>query len=185
MMGWRGTGVLALLVVGLAVYVWFEEVPETVPTRSADFGDRQHDPNPTPSRRLLEIDPAVVTGIRVQFAGEARHARRTGSAWVGVTPPAAIADFLGALAGLGVLGEMSSAPDTLAQYGLDAPRMIVELEPQDGGTPIVLRVGERNPPGTAVYVQLGESGPVVLVGALLAWEVEKAFRAMPPAPGAS
>ncbi len=181
-MGWRGTGVLAFLVLGLGLYVWVEEVPETGPTRTADFGDTQREPNPTPHRPLLQIDPAVVTGVRVQFAGQTREVGRTGSDWAGVTPTAAIADFLAALTGLGVLGEMPSAPGDLAQYGLDAPRTVVELERRDGASPVVLRVGERNPPGTAVYVQVGASGPVALVGAVLLWEIEKAFRAMPSTP---
>jgi len=182
-MGWRGTGVLALMVLGLALYVWFEPVPETDPTRSADFSDEPRQPNPTPHRPLLQIDPALVTRVRVQFAGQTREVRRTGGDWAGVTPTAAIADFLAALGGLGVLGEIPATPGELAQYGLEAPRTVVELDRQAGPSPVVLRVGERNPPGTGVYVQTGTGGPVILVGAILVWEIEKAFRAMAPIPG--
>jgi hypothetical protein len=60
-------------------------------------------------------------------------------------------------------------PD-LAAFGLAPPRATITV--RDGGeTKIAL--GDRNPPLTAVYVQVLPAPDVVLVGSIVKWEVDK------------
>jgi hypothetical protein len=72
------------------------------------------------------------------------------------------------------------AKQDLADHGLDPPQAIVDLE-RTGGDTISVRIGNRNPPATAVYVQVGPSDHVTLTGALILWEIEKAIDAAAPA----
>ncbi len=175
-MGWRGTIVLAVLVVIFTAYLWhegppahderpaFEEITPRTPT--------------TPMRHLVEIDPAEVVGVEVDSHGETRSAQRIDSGWQGAANPNAITDMLQNLAQLGVLMDIPSNPGELQDYGLERPHSELRLQLRNASTPLVLQIGDRNPATTGVYVRLGKSGPVVLAGALAAWEIEKAFNAL-------
>jgi hypothetical protein len=66
--------------------------------------------------------------------------------------------------------------DDVADYGLDAGAATLSVS-AGGIDALRLRIGDRNPAWTGVYVQSSESDEVVVVGALLHWELEK-LRAM-------
>jgi hypothetical protein len=179
-MGWRGTAVLALLIVVAGAFVWFEEIPPEQfgrPTENLLGEPRAVDPN-QPVRRLLEFQAADVVSVRLERGGEARETERAGTTWKMASHSGAIDDFLHNLSGLGVLMDIPAGPAELRDYGLAPPQGVLRLRIRGQQAPLVLLIGDRNPPVTGVYVRIGEDGPVVLAGALVAWEFDKAFRAL-------
>ena len=181
-MGARGTLVLALLVVAIGAYLWLEEAPPPRAGRSPEtlLGEpRGVDPN-QPVRRILDFQPADVVAIRLERNGTSRDTERSGDVWSKAANPAAIKDSLQNLAQLVVLMDIPADATDLAHYGLAPPRGVLQLQVTGRSTPLVLQIGDRNPSVTGVYVRLGANGPVVLAGALVAWEFDKAFRALGP-----
>lgn len=174
--GWRGTIVLAVLVVIFAAYLWHEGPPAHDERPTLEEGAPS--PPTTPMRHLVEIDPGDVVGVEVDSNGETRSTQRTDSGWTGAANPNAITDLLQNLTQLGVLMDIPSGPGELQDYGLEPPHGELRLQLRNASTPLVLQIGDRNPATTGVYVRLGKSGPVVLAGALAAWEIEKTFNAL-------
>jgi hypothetical protein len=182
----RKTALLALLVAVVGGYVWFEEVPSPEPPRAPDLLGEPRVVAPTETvKRFFNLVPADVTAIQVQYRGERRSAKRVGTTWEGVVPPGAIDDFLNTIDTLGIVMEISEEPKDFVEFGLQPPTSVVALFVERSKEPLLLVLGDRNPATTGVYVRIGEHGPVVLAGALLAWEVEKAFRALPVGPPSS
>jgi uncharacterized protein DUF4340 len=182
-MGVRGTVILALLIVAVGTYVWLEGTPPEAPGRSTDalLGEpKAFDPN-KPVRHLLEYQPAEVSSIRLERGGQIRATERSGETWTTTSNPAAITDFLANLAQLAVVMDIPAGAAELRDYGLDPPQSVVRLQTRGQPTPMVLQIGDRNPSVTGVYVRVGEDGPVLLAGALVTWEFDKAFRALGPA----
>lgn len=86
-----------------------------------------------------------------------------------------VADFVHTLESLRVVATIDDAPSDPTLYGLgpDAPRLRVLA-----GTDVALAldVGAMNPAETGVYVRRIGQPNVLLVGALLRWELEKLRR---------
>ena len=178
-MGWRGTAVLALLVAAVAAYLWFEGAArDEQASRALTFGEPAAREPTEPVRHLLDFQPASVVSVRLEQAGIVREVRRDGGSWQGTTAAGAVGDFLNNLTGLGVLMEIPADAADLKDYGLQPARSIVEIHLRDRATPLVLQIGDHNPATTGVYVRIGGNGPVVLAGALAAWEFDKAFKAL-------
>ncbi len=179
--GWRGTAVLALLIAIAGGFVWSGEIPPEQsgrPTENLLGEPITVDPH-QPVRRLLEFQPADVVGIRLERAGAARETERSGDTWTVASQSGAINDFLHNLSELAVLMDIPAGPAELRDYGLEPPQSILQLRVRgQPAAPLVLQIGDRNPSVTGVYVRIGKEGPVVLAGALVAWEFDKAFRAL-------
>jgi hypothetical protein len=175
-MGWRGTAVLAVALLGAAVYL-YRDVTGQHP--DASWQHLLEEPRPaapgTQIKRLLAFDPGAATSVRLRRGDEVWTAQRTGNAWQGAARPSDVDDFLHALQELAEILPIEAAKNELHAHGLDPPASVVEVERSDG-PPLVLLIGHRNPPATGVYVQIGSDGPVVLTGALLLWEFDKATR---------
>lgn len=156
---------LAALAAGLGVAAFLTVLPRLAP------------PPPGPAQPLIEVAPATLREVEI-VRGEARgRFSRTPSGWVlvaGEGGPAVPVDgdvvegFLRTLAGLSPLAQFEE-PD-LAAFGLDPPRGEAVL--RDGGE-LRIALGDRNPPLTALYVQVLPSRAIVLVGSVLRWEFEK------------
>jgi len=100
-----------------------------------------------------------------------RLARSADGPWVESLVP----DVLEGLASLHVLAVVDDASTTPERYGFgpDAPRLRVA----EGPTVLVaIEVGAMNPAETGVYVRRDDDPSVLLVGALLRWELEKLRR---------
>jgi hypothetical protein len=173
--GWRGTLALGIALLAAAVYL-YRDVTTQHP--DATWQVLFEEPRPTPPgagiKHLLDLDPATVTAIRLRHGDEQREVRRSGDNWQGANNRD-VTDFLQALQDLAEIMPLEVAAGDLGAHGLDPPQSIIELE-RSGAAPLVLLVGGHNPPATAVYVQLGRGGPVVLTGALLLWDLDKATR---------
>jgi hypothetical protein len=182
-MGWRSTAILALLIAAIGTYLWFEEAPpDNADVSPALFGAPPSQEATTPVQPLLDFQPAEVSEVELDHSGETRRAERQGQRWNPPADSAAIDDFLNNLATLGVLTEIAAGADELRDYGLEPPKSVVRLRVRGHAGPLVLQIGDHNPATTGVYVRIGNSGPVALAGALVAWEFDKAFRALQNTP---
>jgi hypothetical protein len=87
-------------------------------------------------------------------------------------PADAIDDFLMNLKKLVNLGEVEGAATQLSEYGLQPPssRVILQVEGEGART---LTIGKHNPVQTSIYAQVNESPQVVLVGAVVLWDMRK------------
>lgn len=177
-MGWRGTAVLGLLVAIVGAYLWLEGgSQDEQASRALTFGAPATREPTHAVRPLLGFEPADVVGVRLDQQGVVREGRRDAGSWQG--PAAgALGDFLQNLSTLGVLMDISTEAANLKDYGLQPPHSVLEIRLRDPRPPLILQIGDRNPATTGVYVRIGEDGPVVLAGALVAWEFDKAFRAL-------
>jgi len=172
-MGWRGTTVMALLIALTATVLWFtapapRQEPET------PLGPAQRNAPPTRTRPLLDFDPGEVVRVELVDDGRTLETQRTDSGWQGVERSDAIDDFLRNLAAIGVVLDLPVSESDLQDYGLATPRKVIRLSIRGRPQPLVLHLGDRNPATTGVYVRIGDNGPVVLAGALVAWEFDKA-----------
>ncbi|MBI3387377.1 MAG: hypothetical protein HY027_06515 [Deltaproteobacteria bacterium] len=179
MMGARGTIALALLVALGAAWLVYEGAPPDDPRASAGtlLGEpREIDPN-NPTARLVNFIPADIQMVTLVRGGKRLITTRIGTIWSGAPTPNLIPDFLDSLAQLGELMCLEAGPAQLHEYGLDSPQGEIELRPITG-EPVLVLLGDRNPPATGAYVRIGRSGDVVLAGALILWEFDKAFKAL-------
>jgi len=184
-MGWRGTVVLLVLIVAAGTWLWLESTPPVTLRPDALSGNQSGREAPPPIEHVLDFDPAAVVGVRLERAGEIRHSEREGGEWHGVENPTLLDDFLHTLSTIGVLSEIPADQAGLEEYGLHPPHSIVELRLRGQQAPLVLQIGDRNPPTTGVYVRAGDNPRVVLAGALVTWEFEKAFKILANAPAGS
>ncbi len=177
-MGWRGTAVLAVLVIVIGAYLWSEGAPPGGFGRPALVGEAPPREPTKPVQHLLQFSPSEVTDIQLEQEGRTRETRRVGDRWRGTEGGDVIDDFLHDLANLGVLADIPAGSGELEQYGLQPPAGVVRLRVQGGATPLVLQLGDHNRPTTGVYARIGDDGPVVLAGSLLAWQFDRAFKAL-------
>lgn len=156
----RGTAGLAVLLALLASYL--------VATR---------EPAPRP-----EGAPASLLGTtadaaqRLELSGGGRDevlAERHADTWA----PVQADDVIVALATLRPLDVVADAPADPAAYGFGSGATRLRVL---GDTSVLLdlEIGTPNPAGTAVYVRRFGQPSVLLVGAVLRWEVEKLRRAV-------
>jgi hypothetical protein len=175
-MGWRGTAVLAVVALVLGVYLWIEKPPREDVPRSGDILAAAPRQPTEPVRPLFAFTPAQVTGIRLERGGRVVEAESHDGSWRKTEPPGAVDDFLRNLTQLAIVSEIPAALGDLKDYGLQPARTRLELRLRDQ-RPLVLQIGDRNPAATGVYVRVGD-GSVLLAGALVEWEFEKAFKAL-------
>jgi hypothetical protein len=74
---------------------------------------------------------------------------------------------------------VDAEPVDEAGYGLGASAQRLLVTGADGRPLLALEVGERNPAWTGLYVRRKGEREVVMVGALLRWELEKLRDAAP------
>jgi uncharacterized protein DUF4340 len=176
-MNFRTTFILATIVALVGAYMWLEEAPAPEPERGRTLLGEPVFTSPTQTtQRFFDFAPSEVVAIRLTHQGHTRATERHGNTWAGVARPSTIDDFLQSLSELGAVLEITSNPADLTEYGLQSPQSVVELQIKGAPMPLVLEIGDRNPATTGVYARTGRKGPVILAGALVAWEVENVFR---------
>jgi uncharacterized protein DUF4340 len=141
--------------------------------------------------RALGTDPllrdAAEAVRRVDVIEPGRHltALRAPGGWVDVDgrpwEGAAVGDLVDTLGTLRPLMLIDTAPRAPAEYGLGGDAARVELAAADGRVLLALDVGDRNPAHTGMYVRRTGRREIVLVGGLLAWELDKLRAAAPAA----
>ena len=175
-MSWRGTLALAATLLIATGYAYFDL---TSGTPRASW-ERSTLPRATPLaqnlKRLLEFDPDTISGIHLRRDALDAQVVRDENGWAGVARPQVLNSFLRSLQELTEIMPLDVSLETLADYGLAPPQGVIELHSEDH-PPIVLLLGHRNPPATAVYAQVGADGSVVLTGELLRREFDNALKA--------
>lgn len=165
----RRIAIMALIAAVLAVIAVLTVLPGLAP--------------PVPERtgeRVVELDPKTIQRIEVTPREGAPYSfLRKDRTWFLASaagdievPSDRLDGFLDTLAGLTRLVVIDEPDLNLAEFGLAPPRARVTL--RDGGDrTITLALGDRNPPLTALYVQVLPGTNIVLAGAVLLWEFDK------------
>jgi hypothetical protein len=151
----RGTLVLAAVLATLLAYLVVTRPPS----------------GPSRGRTMLTPPLGAATAVEILRGAEATRFIRRDGTW---SPPGG-ADLVDALASLEVLDVVEDTPSDPSTYGLGADALRLRVTSDDGEL-VALEVGATNPAETAVYVRRIGSAPVLLVGALLRWELEKIRR---------
>jgi len=150
----RGTVGLAVV---LAILIAYLRLTAPAPGPAAD----------TTARLTPPLDAA--THIVLDDGGRKIEITRNEGQWSAPGAP----DFLAALASLQVLAVIDDAEPQSYGFAPDATQLRVD----DGASALVeIEVGATNPAETGVYVRRVGQRPVLLVGALLRWELEKLRR---------
>ena len=175
-MGWRVT-VALLGAVTIATAVLWTDLRRMDPGSQewSVLGDERGEAPGKKVKYLLGFDPASITAVRLTRDGVAVQVTRTGGQWVGPIEPRLIDDFLKSLQEMAEIAPLEVPAEERKDYGLDPPHSVIELE-RAGADPIVVLLGQHNPAATGVYAQLGADGRVVLTGAAMLWEFDKAFK---------
>ena len=135
-------------------------------------------PLPTPAEPPL-LHGSIDRVARVEWTRDSERLTlvRTSTGWrdaSGHPWSAEVVDAaLGTLASLHPTTVVGSEPVDLAQYGLAPPRERLELSDDGGRALLAMDIGNRNPAWTGCYARRDGRDEVLLVGALLRWEIEK------------
>lgn len=133
-------------------------------------------PVAAPAHPLVALPPGGIPSIAVRGDGVAGVFDRAGTGWTFApeggaarsVDPDVPEGFLRTITGLTRLTQF--VDPAVAAFGLAAPRGSFAL---GGSSGVRVDIGDRNPTLTAVYVRLGDSPEVVLVGSVLLWEWDK------------
>lgn len=171
----RGTALLVGVSGLLAAYIWLAEVR---PRRIARPPMQETEAAPLLAAPARDVGQVVLdeNGHRLMaLRRDGGWSDAEGHPWSGD----AVSDLVDTLSGLRPLMVVDPDPAEPADYGLgpDAPRLGVST--RDGRPLLALEVGERNPAWTGLYARLAGRPEVVLVGAVLRWELEKLRDAAP------
>ena len=160
----RGRSFLLLLALaaGVGAYVWFVEL------------ERDMTVSDTPAEEVFAVEADQIQEVRLRNeAGEESVLQRSGDRWVfagdasGIdVDPTEAANIASGLADLESQRVVDEQPPSLAEYGLETPRITVSFK--DGaGAERTLLIGNRTPTGGDLYAKLSDASRVFLIGAWL------------------
>ena len=118
---------------------------------------------------FLTLAEQEIATVQVQRGADVVRCRRVAGRWKVVDPannsvPAdLIAGLITNLTQLPDVEVVADKPTDLAQFGLDTPASQLVLTPASGDV-VTVRLGNRNPAGTALYAQRSTSDRVFLIG---------------------
>lgn len=158
MRGLRSTIALLFVLVGLGAYIYFV-------TSKADDTSSSQD-------RLfagLESDSIEELTVRNE-AGEVTTLKKQDGAWQIMSPVTARASDIeassitSALAGLDVTRVVDENPSSVAEYGLDKPRLEVAFKSAAGKPSGKILIGSKSATGGSLYARKNDEPRVVLIG---------------------
>ncbi|MBA3948933.1 MAG: DUF4340 domain-containing protein [Acidobacteria bacterium] len=159
----RGRAFLLLLALaaGVGAYVWFVEMPRD--TTAAD----------TTGEKLFTVDATQMQEVVItNEAGERSTLTKRGDRWTlaeidgAEADPTEAGNITSGLAALETQRVVDEQPPSLAEYGLEAPRVTVSFKDASGAEQTIL-FGNKTPTGGDLYAKLASSPRVFLVGAWL------------------
>ena len=154
-MKFRTTVVLLIVLAALGGYVLWS-------------GRQRSDANVTTGAAaipVLQLDPAGIRAVEVRGEGKQVRVERAANGWQVKLPKPGPADafrvteVISGLAKLSATQTITPTGQNLAPYGLDKPAYEVRLE---GSPPETLRLGAKNPDGSATYVQRAAAPTIYL-----------------------
>jgi hypothetical protein len=157
--------VLAILVAGLATYLYVYEVPQA--EREAK------------KEKLVAVDKDAVTGITLTYPDREIELRKGEKGWRVARPVDAPADetvvksLLGTIADAEVQKTLDEAPKDLSSFGLDPPTVKVALTVKEGTQPPVVSVGKNTTIGGKTYVRKGEEPKLYLTSSSIGFGLNK------------
>jgi hypothetical protein len=168
-MSTRGTVLLVGVLVVLAGWLWLVELGTP--------------PGPVSGSAPLLAAPARVARVELEHGTRRVVALRRDGGWTDASGRPwrgdVVPDVLATLATLAPVMVVDDAPHAAVDYGLAPPARRLRLA-TDAAAPVLdLEIGEPNPAATGLYARLAGRREVVLVGALLGWELEKLASAAP------
>jgi hypothetical protein len=168
----RGTTALLAVLAILLGYLWL-----------AELGPRREAASAPSAPPLLPVPPAAVAAVKLEEHGRRMSAVRHEGAWLDERgrpwrddAVASLVDVLGTLRPVMVVASDPQEPD---EYGLGPTAPRLEVTAGDGQPVLALELGARNPAWTGLYARRAGGHEVMLVGALLAWELDKLREAAP------
>jgi hypothetical protein len=137
---------------------------------------------PEPEDPLLTVPASRVNTLAVNWPDARLRIVRHDGAWHGdghdALPAGMVDDFLAALGTIHPTDALTPSGADATDYGLGPAATMLTVSA--GDAPILqLQVGDRNPAWTGVYVRRTGSTEILLVGALLHWELQKLHSAAP------
>jgi Domain of unknown function (DUF4340) len=169
----RTTALLLAVLGALVAYIWLVELRP-----------RQHDHDTSVAvPALLAVAPAEVARVDLDEAGSRLTAVRGAHGWTDASGRPwredAVADLVGTLGGLRPVMIVDPAPREPEDYGFGPAARHLAIATADGRSVLALELGERNPAWTGVYARRDGRPEVMLLGAVLTWELEKLRAAAP------
>lgn len=166
-MTWGGTARLLGVLACLLAFLWLAE----------------RRPGPPVEQPLLGTPPEHAGRIELDEPAARLTAVREASGWV---DPAgrpwrsdAPDDLLRALTTLRPTTLDAAGEDAVDEYGLGTPAMRLRVLDGTGNALLALEIGRRNPAWTGRYARRSDVPAVLLVGALLDWELDKLRQSSP------
>lgn len=186
-MRFRNTLILLLVLAALAAYVLLVEVKRPSPETSVT-------PSATPMTPLLSFDKATVRALRLSAPSRGQRTElvyESDGKWYIKVPIEEEADqseidlIIGDLAELRPQRALSEPLSSLADYDLDPPSIVVEIELQD--TTRTLKVGAQDAIGSGYYAQVDGDERLWLIPYYVGSELERVLNTPPvkPTPTAS
>ena len=168
----RGTFLLGTVLVALAGYLWLgDSRPGTARRVAAEAPALLAVPTTQVARLELEAEDRTVSAVRAAHGWTDANGRP----WSGD----AVGDVVEELGSLRPVMVVDPEPSNPADYGLGAGAVHLRLLGADGRSLTALELGERNPAWTGLYARVGGAREVVLIGAVLHWELQKLREAAP------
>ena len=167
----RGTAGLLAVLAGLGAYLWLVEF-RPAPARDADAAP------------ALLATPTAAARVDLERPDRPLRAIRAGSRWTDDAgrpwQTDVVPDLLATLATLRPVMVVDAEAGEPAAYGLAAPERL-RVSAADGRELARIDVGKPNPSGTGLYARVGDRRDVVLIGAVLRWELDKLRSGAPEA----
>lgn len=169
----RRVVILGLIACILGGYTYLTTA-ETGPLSGQQAGTQEERP-------VLNFAPEDVTQIALVSNTRRLTCQRTAEGWKQMPSGLpistdAIQDFLTNLGKLLHLGDVAGVQTELAEYGLQPPQASITLQ-LEGQETRSLHIGTRNPVQSSLYAQINDTPQVVLVGAVVLWDMRKVFTA--------
>ncbi|MBI3456468.1 MAG: DUF4340 domain-containing protein [Candidatus Rokubacteria bacterium] len=168
MLRWKTTVGLAVVLIGLGIFVYVYEVRQG-PAREKAAAEKD--------RIFKGLEAADIEDVAITRKGETIRLKKSGDAWTLAAPVEAraerqpVQDLASSLASLRIEREIEANPAKLADFGLEAPA--VEITFKAKGQEHRVRLGAKNPTGIWAYAQLEGKPAVVLVSDSLLRDAEK------------
>lgn len=159
----RGTALLVLVLALVGGWLWLAGAPRPASKPAAP--------------PLLRTSAGSVAQVEFEEAGDRITAVRRGDGWADASGRAwqanAVSDLVETLGELAPIMVVDPDPRDPTDYGLGPAAARLALTGARGERLLALEVGERNPAWTGLYARVAGTREVVLVGAVLRWELEK------------
>jgi hypothetical protein len=161
--------ILALVAIALALSIvaLLTVLPGLAPPLPNEGRERLAALDPT---RVRQVDVLPREGLPYSFTRRHRTWTMSLDGRETEVPSDRLDGFLETLAGLTRLVVIDGPEVRRSEFGLDPPRALVSIRDGDVWS---FALGDRNPPLTALYVQVLPETNIVLVGSVLLWEFDK------------